>query len=302
MRTNCAWVVLCLISSVALPTVAAEQSKPESPVTSDRGFTSYVEFDGTTNSAGQEYVLSPNVGYNFTQHFGMDVTLPIYFATAAATTTSSSSSGSGLGNPALNLRWKFPGERLSYATVLTGAAPLGDKNLGVNTGHATFDWTNHIDHEFNQVKPFLEAGFSNTTWDTRQFVRPYTSYGFNTHFRGGAEVDVWKFITAGAAGYDMAPIGNQTLIPIGGHFGPNSHPGVGSHPGHGNSGSTSMNSTTVTGSSSLAEDYGYSTWLDASLTQYVDAEIGYTRSASFDLNSISFSLGFNLGKFVRRSK
>jgi len=86
----------------------------------------------------------------------------------------------------------------------------------VNTGHATFDWTNHFDHAFNRVTPFMEAGFANTTPDTRLFVRPYTSYGYNTHYRGGTEVDVWKFISVGAAGYDIAPFGTQTVTPRGG--------------------------------------------------------------------------------------
>jgi len=294
MRNRLASGVLILICAMALPGVASAQVKPETASKDDTGFTSTVEFDGTKNSAGQEYELNSNVGYAFTKHFGMDFGVPFYFATAAATTTTSSTSASGVGNPFVDLRWKFPGERLNFGTVLTGAAPLGDKNLGVNTGHATFDWTNRFDHGFNQVTPFFEAGLSNTTWDTRQFVGPYTSYGLNTHFRGGAEVDVWKFISLGAAGYDIAPFGNQTLTSRGGkHFGPTGKPGL----GNGGSGATS-----VTGTSSLAKDYGYSTWVDATLNRYMDAELGYTRSASFDLNSISFSLGLNVGKLVRSSR
>jgi hypothetical protein len=303
MRNRFASGVVILICAIALRGIASAQANPEAVPKDDTGFTSTVEFDGTRNSAGQEYVINSNVGYNFSKHFGMDVGLPYYFSTAAATTTTSSTSASGVGNPFVDLRWKFPGERLNYGTLFTGAAPLGDKSLGINTGHATFDWTNRFDHGFNQVTPFFEAGFSNTTWNTRQFVRQYTSYGLNTHFRGGAEVDVWKFLSVGAAGYDIAPFGNQTLFPIGGHFGPNSHPGVGSQSSHGNSGgSTSTNSTSVTGTARLAKDYGYSAWVDATLNRYMDAELGYTRSASFDLNSVSFSLGFNVGKLAHRSR
>lgn len=302
MRNHFASGVAISICAIALTRIAAAQANPETAAKDETGFTSYVEFDGTTNSAGKEYVVNPNVGYSFTKHFGMDVGVPVYFATVAATTTTASSSASGVGNPTLDLRWKFPHQHLNYGTVLTGAAPLGDKSLGVNTGHASFDWTNHFDHVFNQVTPFLEAGFSNTTRNTRQFVRQYTSYGYNTHFRGGAEVDVWKFLSVGAAGYDIAPFGKQTLYAIGGHFGPNSHPGITAHPGRGGSSTgstgTSSNSATVTGTASLAKDYGYSAWVDATLNRYMDAEVGYTRSASFDLNSISFSLGFNVGKLV----
>ena len=302
MRDRSALGVASLICAMALTGIASAQAKAETASKQETGFTSYVEFDGTTNSAGQEYVLNSNVGYAFTKHFSMDVGMPLYFVTAAATSTTSSTSANGAGNPALALRWKFPNDRLNYGTVLTGSAPLGDKSLGVNTGHATFDWTNRFGRSFNQVTPFLEAGFSNTTWNTREFVRQYTSYGYNTHFRGGAEVDVWKSVSVGAAGYDIAPLGNQTLTAIGGHFGPNNHPGVSSHLGNGNAGGSSSSSSTVVGTASLAKDYGYSAWVDASLNPYMDAELGYTRSASFDLNSISFSLGFNLGKLAHRSR
>ncbi len=105
---------------------------------------------------------------------------------------------------------------------------------------------------------------------------------------------MWKVISVGAAGYDIAPIGNQTLTSRGGkHFGPTGKPGLGN---------SSSGSATVTGTSSLAKDYGYSAWVDATLNRYVDAELGYTRSASFALNSVSFSLGFNVGKLVRSSR
>jgi hypothetical protein len=282
--------VVILICAMTLPGLA--QSNPESAAKDETGMTSYVEFDGTTNSAGQEYVLSPNVGYAFTKHFSMDVAAPFYFATTAATTTTSGKSASGVGNPVLSLRWKFPNDRLNYGTVLSGSAPLGDKSLGLNTGHATFDWINHVDHSFNRVTPFIEAGLSNTTASERLFVRPYTSYGYNTHFRGGAQVDAWKFITVGVAGYDIAPFGNQTLIPVGSPQSGNSAQGKNPH----------VPTQKVSGTASLAKDYGYSAWVDMSLNRFMDAEVGYTRSTPFDLNSISFSLGFNVGKLAHRSK
>ena len=307
MRNRFASGVMVLIGAIALSGVATAQSNSESAAKEKTGFTSYVEFDGTTNSAGQEYVVNSNVGYTFTKHFGMDLGVPFYFATTSGSSTTRSTSARGIGNPSLGLRWKFPNQRLNYGTVLTGSAPLGDKSLGVNTGHATFDWMNHFDHSFNRVTPFMEAGFSNTTADSRLFVRPYTSYGYNTHFRGGANVDVWKIISVGAAGYDIAPFGTQTITPRG----PNSaaaNAGVGGNPGTGagnpgfGGGKNSVPTQTTTGTASIAKDYGYSAWLDASLSRYMDAEVGYTRSVTFNLNSVSFSLGFNLGHLAHRSK
>jgi len=283
-------VVICAITWSG---IVGAQSKAESAAKDETGFTSNVEFGGTTNSAGQVYEIDSSAGYTFTQHFGMDFGLPIYFVSASSSITGSSS-GSGVGNPSVDLRWKYPHTSLSYATVLTGSAPLGDKGLGLNTGHATFDWTNHFDHAFNQVTPFFEAGFSNTTQDSRLFVRPYTSYGLNAHFRGGAEIDVWKFISVGAAGYDIAPFGTQTVfsrvLGSASASNPTTH-GRSFNAGH-----------QVTGSSNIAADDGFSMWVDASLNKYTDAEVGYTRSVSYDLNSISFSIGFNVGRLLRASK
>jgi hypothetical protein len=268
------------------------QSKTESVPKDDTGFTSYLEFGGTSNSAGQVYELDSSAGYTFTQHFGMDFGVPVYFVNASSSVTGGTS-GSGVGNPSVDLRWRYPHPSLNYATVLTGSAPLGDKNLGLNTGHATFDWTNHFDHGFNQVTPFFEVGLSNTTSDSRLFVRPYTTFGLNAHFRGGAKIDVWKFISMGAAGYDIAPFGNQTVFSR--VVGPASA-NVGMHGGSFKAGHE------TTGTASIAADNGFSTWVDASLNKYTDAELGYTRSVHYDLNSVSFSIGLNVGRLLRGSK
>jgi hypothetical protein len=53
---------------------------------------------------------------------------------------------------------------------------------------------------------------------------------------------------------------------------------------------------------SLAKDYGYSVWLDANLNRYMDTEVGYTRSAPFNLNTVSFSLGFNVARLAHKSR
>jgi len=287
-----------LFFAVISAALASAQAKSEASASYETGFTSYVEFGGSANSLGQVYELDSSVGYSFTPHFGLDFGIPVYFVNTSSSGGSTSSSGAG--NPSVDLRWKYPQSSINYATVVTGSAPLGDKTLGLSTGHATFDWTNHVDHAFNLVVPFVEAGFSNTTSDSRLFVRPYTTFGLNAHFRGGMEVNVWKFISVGAAGYDIAPFGNQTvfsrvvggsLSPVGPTTGPGSGHGAGFNLGH-----------QTTGTSSIAADDGFSTWLDASLNKYTDADIAYTRSVQFNLNSVSFSIGLNIGRLLRGSR
>jgi len=277
-----------LMVTVFMTASALAQDKPAAP--EETGFVSYVEFGGSANSLGQVYELNSNVGYTFTQHFGMDFGVPVYFVNTSSSTTAATS-GSGLGNPSVDLRWKYLHPAVNFASVVTGSAPLGDSKLGLNTGRATFDWTNRFDRTFSQVTPFMEAGLSNTTSDSRLFVRPYTTLGLNTHFRGGAEVNVWKSISVGCAGYDILPFGNQTVFSrVNG-----TSSGNGSGASHGRNFQVSQQTT---GTADIARDNGFSAWLDDSLTPYLDAELGYTRSVHYDLNSVSFSLGLNVGHLL----
>ncbi len=288
MKNSLISCFIVLTVTTFLAASAFAQAKPAAQ--DDTRFTSYVEFGGTANSLGQVYELNSSIGYTFTQHFGMDLGVPVYFVNASGSTTGATS-GSGVGNPSVDLRWKYLHPSVNFASVVTGSAPLGNSKLGLSTGRATFDWTNRIDHTFSQVTPFLEAGFSNTTSDSRLFLRPYTTLGFNTHFRGGASVDVWKFISVGAAGYDILPFGNQTVFSR-----------VNGAAGNGAThGQNFQSSQQTTGPADIARDNGFSTWLDVTLNRYIDAELGYTRSVHYDLNSVSFSLGFNVGRMARRS-
>src|SRR5690348_16936102 len=98
-----------LLAILAVVAMSTAQSVPAAPSQGDTGFTSYVEFDGTSNAEGQVYRLNSSVGYSFTQHFGVDVGVPVYFVrpSSSVTGTTGSTSSNGLGNPYLDLRLKF---------------------------------------------------------------------------------------------------------------------------------------------------------------------------------------------------
>ncbi|HLX75540.1 MAG TPA: hypothetical protein VKR26_12415, partial [Terriglobales bacterium] len=180
MSKRLALPVRFLLATLVLAAMATAQSVPAAPSQSDTGFTSYVEFDGTSNAEGQVYRLNSSIGYSFTEHFGVDVGAPVYFVRPSSST--GGTSGNGLGNPYVDLRLKFLNLAVNFGSVLTGYAPAGDSKLGLSTGRATFDWTNHFDHSFNNFTPFLEGGLSNTVADTQLFLRPFTSLGMNSHF------------------------------------------------------------------------------------------------------------------------
>ena len=282
--------ISAVVVFTSLAAIASAQSQPR-PAARESGFTSYLEFGGTSDSDGQVYEMNSNVGYDFSSHLGFAVGAPVYFVRPSS--TFGANSVSGLGNPYLALHLKYPGPTLNFSSALTGSAPVGDSKRGLSTGRATFDWTNHIDHSFSDLTPFLEVGIANTTPESRLFLRPYTTLGFNTHFQGGASYDVWKFISVGASGYDILPSGQQTVFsrvtPGRGNGGPVHH------------GRVFENNQQTTGASSIAQDDGFTAFVDATPGRSVDMELGFTRSVVYDLNSVSFSIGINLGRLYRET-
>lgn len=265
---------------------AFAQSQPKAAAQDGTGFTSYVEFGGTSNSEGQIYELTTSVGYDFNSHFGADLGLPFYFIRES--NSAGGTSTNGLGNPFVDVRFKFLNPAVNFGSTLTGFAPVGDSKKGLSTGRGTFDWTNHFDHSFSSLTPFADIGVANTIVSSRMFIRPYTTLGFNAHFQGGVNYDVWKFFSVGGSGYDILPSGQQTVFSRVGHGAPGSH------------GRVFENNQQTTGGADIARDNGFSTWVDASPGRMVDLELGFTRSMHYDLNSVSFMIGFNLKQLYNR--
>ena len=272
---------------VTLAAAAGAQVAPKPALKNEAGFTSYAAFEGTSDADGQVYAFNPSVGYNFNRHFGMDLGVPFYFVRASSSLGGTSSNG--IGNPSLDLRFKFLNPAVNFASVVTGTAPVGDSKKGLSTGRGTYDWTNHFDHAFGSLTPFGEVGISNTVADTRLFLRPFTALGFNTHVQGGANYDLWKFLSVGASGYAILPSGQQTIFSKVVHS---------SSSGHGH---VFENNQQTSGSADLARDHGFSAWVDANPAPYLDLELGYTRSVNYDLNAVSFGIGINVGYLARRN-
>jgi hypothetical protein len=281
-----------LLASVIVTIIAGFASAQNSakPAAHEGGVTAYLQFGGTANSDGAIYQLNSNIGYDFNSHFGFAVGAPVYFIRPAAST--GTSSATGLGDPYFALHLRYPNPMLNFATVLTGAVPIGNSKEGLSTGRATFDWTGHIDHSISRLTPFIEAGIANTAADSSLYLRPYTTLGFNTHFRGGAYYQVWRFVSLGGAGFDIVPSGQQTVFSRVTHGQASS--GTVQH------GPPFLNNQQTTGTASIARDNGFSTWVDVFPQHTVDFQLGFTRSFVYDLNSVSFNIGFNLGELYRK--
>ena len=111
------------------------------------------------------------------------------------------------------MKWLFPGPTVNYAsTVHLEHTPTGDMGKGLpGTGHATWNWTNHIEHGWGNFTPFIDGGVGNTVQDTRSVRRPFMTFGYNAQFEAGTEADAGP-VSLSASLYDVAPWGTQTVV------------------------------------------------------------------------------------------
>jgi hypothetical protein len=297
-------MVLLLFGIFVLMTalnVAAQSGQQPASALDYKGVTSYTEFQASTNSLGQVFEWDTSVGYNFSRHLGVDVGLPLYYASPSSTASSGTSSGMGAGDVYLDMRITYPNEVLNYGSKITLGAPTGSTDKGFSTGRATIDWNNHFDRSFGRLTPFGEAGLANTVTDTRYFARPFTSLGFVTHFQGGMTVDFARVFQAGGSVYAIAPSGSQKVYSklVGPQSGSTTSAPAPMGTGKGQGNNVFASAHVTSGGADLVRDHGYTAFLIASPVKYMDLEVAYTRSADYQLNTVSFSVGFNVGVLAK---
>lgn len=279
-----------LVLFLVPPLAAQSRPVPVPGQVDGTGWTAYLEFNGSSDSDGQIYELDSSVGYKFSKHVAVGAGIPFYLVQPSST---GSKSNNSFGNPHLGLQLLFPNPAISYNTSVTGFVPTADTSHGLSTGRFTYDWSNHLEHGFSSLTPFLDAGLGNTLVDGRMFHRPFTTLGFVSHFGAGAKLDVWKFFSVSASAYDILPAGPQKM-----YSRLLSRSSVGSASiSHGRA----FEHTGVTsGSADLTRDNGYSAELDANPSPYLDLGLGYTHSVHYDFDTVSFSVGVNLGALARK--
>jgi hypothetical protein len=256
------------------------------------GMTLNTAFDGSVDSGSRVYDWTTTTGYIFSKHFSANVGLPILFV-QGTTSTGATTSNAGLGNIFGQLNFVEKNPALNFGSVATVALPTGDTSKGFSTGRVTFDWTSQVAKEFGRFTPFLSAGLANSVFDSRYRRRPYTTLGYLAHFEGGTSFDLGHSLSLSASAYDVAPWGTQKLYSriVG--------KGAGGG-GKSNHGRVYQNNALTSGGSSIDSDNGYNADLDFNPWKYVDLDFGYSHSVHFQLDTFSFSLGFNLSPLLRR--
>ena len=178
---------------------------------------------------------------------------------------------------------------VNFVSNLVVTAPTGDKDKGFSTGRATADWTNSFSRRFSSVTPFADIGVANTVSDTSFFVRPFSSLGLVGHFDGGLLMNVAPLIDLGASGYSVRASGEQRIFSKVVH-----QSSVGTPSGKGK-GVFETSAETV-GTADIANDGGFSTWLSVKPHSRVGFDGGYTRSVTYQLNTLFFGTSVRFGK------
>lgn len=279
---------------------------PSPGLTQDEsGLLSYVDFGGSTNSSGHIMQLGFSLGYQFNRHISVDAHVPFYYV--SATTTGTSGTGTtqttvtdhGIGDPSFTLLLRFPGRILDYKTGVTTWVPVANLSSGFTTGSVLVDWTNRFSRPFGRFLPFGQVDIANTVPDTPLFLLPYTAQGFNMRFEGGTKVALTKVFRAGASVYYVLPSGQQHLYSREVHDSESGTSGMGGgmggseHQDQSGGNSDGWMNEHLTVGNDLTRDHGFSTWLTANLPHFVDLQIGFTRSYGYDLNTVSFGIGFD---------
>ena len=296
--------VLALSSIPMLGQATASAQVSQVPVSTEqeKGYISYIDFSGSSNEDGHVLTLGLSAGYQFNRHVNVSARLPIYLVGTTSATTSSFPSGqrgsfsnNDVGDPSFALTLGFSNRALAFQTGVAVSTPVTDTSNGFSTGDSLVDWTSRASVKVGRMVPFGRLDIGNTVPDTPVFFLPYTAQGFNARLEGGANFVLTKIVKVGASGYAVLPSGEQHVY---------------SRMVTGNNSGIPMTpvSTTdkqgfmmepVTVGNDLTRDHGVSAWLTANLPHYVDLQIAYSRSYGYDLNTVSFGVGYDLGAALR---
>jgi hypothetical protein len=254
----------------------------------ERGWTFSGRLQGSSSSSGVVLKVDPTLGYVINRYVETYVGLPAYFVNPSTSTSTTTGSVTGPGNAYAGVRVGVYNPAVDFVSNLVVTAPTGDKDKGFSTGRVTADWTNSLSRRFSRAMVFGSAGVANTVSDTSFFVRPFSSLGLVGHFDGGATLNVMPAVDIGAAGYAVKGSGEQRIF----SKVVRQSSTMPQTPGRGRV----FETTTETVAAEIADDHGFSTWVGLNPFPRVGFEIGYTRSVTYQLDTVFFGAGFRLGK------
>lgn len=248
-----------------------------------RGFNAGVTFSGVHDSAiGWYTVATPAVSYTLTEHYSADASISIYPSRRvenpdpeAWLTDPLVLELGKLGDTFIGLHATFNPGILRNTTTISFTVPTGDRSDGLGAGKFTFDFSDHMEHDYKRVGLLFDLGAGNSSGLFNRLVTTdYTSVGALTHFQQGVVTRLTGRSYIQSAAYQQVPIGSQTLY---------INPGL---PG--------LPPITVVSGSSVGRDFGVTTLVGIPLNTHVTLSSYYSRSFNQPRDTVSMGLTFVL--------
>jgi hypothetical protein len=250
----------------------------------------YESIQGSFNSAGELFKIDTSADYQVTDHFSVGGGVPIYLVRASDPLDRIGSGWqAGLGNAYLDLEFAADSLDWAFSSGVTAAAPTGDRSRGFSTGKVSVDWTNSVALYLPGTTLFGGAGVANTVADTSFFVRPFTSTGLVGHFDGGAFLPFGQHLGLGVLGYAVRGGGEQQIV---------SRLVQSDRLGETDV-RREFETIVETRGENLADDHGFSTWVDVTGSSGVNFQLGYSRSVPYAYDTAFFAIGFDVVSLVR---
>ena len=296
-------VVLIALLFTPCAALAQTTSQSPAPATPDvAGPTAFVQAQAGSNTLGLVSSVDVNVGYNFDDHFGGDIGLPVFYVRSPLTLTTKRDwqTETLLGNPYIDLHYALTRSGVKIVSVLTGTGPVASSVRVYTTGRPKVDWFNHFEPEkkFMGITPFVNLGVSNGTIDRYYMPRPYSvgrpyeTLGGLGDGEVGASFEIRHGYKIGASAYGLLPEGRQKVFsrlvtPGSSVVGDSSH------------NRSFFGAFETTGPASIARDNGVSAWAEITRAQNIDLIIGATHSVHFHYDSLNVTLNFDGTALIR---
>lgn len=277
------------------PAISGVQASDSTAEPTIKGFTLVQRFEGSTSEGTTIVDMNTALGYNFSEHFGIGVGVPVFFL-APDGQPGIASNTTGLGNISIGVHSDFDLGPISYSSSITAAFPTANTTKGLSSGRVIVDWDNRFEHSWGIFTPYVDVslgnGINNVAMASAiqgRVQRPYITLGKEMQFEGGIDVKLAKKVTLGASGYNVVPWGKQKVYSWVVRRGT---------VGTGKNRRERVYETMAVseGSSDLDRDNGFNTAVGFQATRTIGLNFGFSRSVRFESNSVSFGAGFNLSR------
>jgi hypothetical protein len=291
----CAGLLIAALSGGA----SAARAQALASGRANRGMNLYESFAGSSSSSGTVFNMSNALGHDFTAWVGMDITVPVYFVLPPSQKNGFAASATGLGNLSVDGRLTLDSPVLDYLPTATITFPTGSTTKGFSTGSVTYDFDNRFEHECDPITPFLDVDVGNslnngTSRYHHVIQRPYLTLGKVANFMVGTDVRLTDRWTVSGDAYKVVPWGPQTV------FSRIVRPGkVGKGGKHQRTYEIVQRQV---GGAGIVDDDGFDASVAFSPNHYIDLTLAFDRSIHYALNTISFSVGFNISQILSRGR